>query len=208
MNQGMITGKSYFLEFINFVNKEDKKISMYAHRGRNEDFGSRSAPIILDGVEYFYNGGQGVARMRYAHKFVDFKDRLTETAAREYCRYLKSINLELSQNNFIWENDLTESGEQYVQCWMSIEKMSKSKFNVDNPDEVVEEYGADTFRMYEMFLGPVEQSKPWDTKGIEGVHRFLRKFWRLYVDEVKGLIVTNDANTSRTKGIAQNHKKD
>ena len=60
------------------------------------------------------------------------------------------------------------------------------------PDEIVERYGADTFRMYEMFLGPVEQSKPWDTKGIEGVHRFLRKFWRLFFDEVKGLIVTNE----------------
>ena len=73
--------------------------------------------------------------------------------------------------------------------------MSKSKYNVVNPDEIVEHFGADTFRMYEMFLGPVEQSKPWDTKGIEGVHRFLRKFWRLFVDETKGLIVTNDAAT-------------
>lgn len=68
-----------------------------------------------------------------------------------------------------------------------VEKMSKSKFNVVNPNEIIEKYGADTFRMYEMFLGPVEQSKPWDTKGIEGVHRFLRKLWRLFYDEVKGL---------------------
>jgi leucyl-tRNA synthetase len=80
-------------------------------------------------------------------------------------------------------------------CGAEIEKMSKSKYNVVNPDEIVERYGADTFRMYEMFLGPVEQSKPWDTKGIEGVHRFLRKFWRLFVDDLKGLIITNDAPT-------------
>lgn len=80
-------------------------------------------------------------------------------------------------------------------CGAETEKMSKSKYNVVNPDDIVEKFGADTFRMYEMFLGPVEQSKPWDTKGIEGVHRFLRKLWRLYVDEVKGLIVTNDAAT-------------
>ncbi len=66
------------------------------------------------------------------------------------------------------------------------EKMSKSKFNTVNPDMLVEKYGADTFRMYEMFLGPVEQSKPWDTKGIEGVHRFLKKLWRLFYDELKG----------------------
>ncbi|MGN6438986.1 MAG: DUF559 domain-containing protein [Agriterribacter sp.] len=63
------------------------------------------------------------------------------------------------------------------------EKMSKSKYNVVNPDELCEKYGADTFRMYEMFLGPVEQSKPWDTKGIEGVHRFMKKLWRLFYDE-------------------------
>ena len=66
-----------------------------------------------------------------------------------------------------------------------VEKMSKSKFNVDNPDDIVEKYGADTFRMYEMFLGPVEMSKPWDTKGIEGVSRFLKKFWRLFDDETE-----------------------
>ncbi|MGN6508367.1 MAG: leucine--tRNA ligase, partial [Chitinophaga sp.] len=74
-------------------------------------------------------------------------------------------------------------------CGTLSEKMSKSKFNTVNPDMLVEKFGADTFRMYEMFLGPVEQSKPWETKGIEGVHRFLKKFWRLVMDEQKGLIV-------------------
>jgi leucyl-tRNA synthetase len=89
---------------------------------------------------------------------------------------------------------IKEEGDKFL-CTAEIEKMSKSKYNVVNPDDIVERYGADTFRMYEMFLGPVEQSKPWDTKGIEGVHRFLRKFWRLYVDEIKGLIVTNETPT-------------
>jgi leucyl-tRNA synthetase len=70
--------------------------------------------------------------------------------------------------------------------------MSKRYFNTVNPDDLCNKYGADTFRMYEMFLGPVEMSKPWDTKGIEGVHRFLKKFWRLFVDETKGLIVNTD----------------
>ena len=78
-------------------------------------------------------------------------------------------------------------------CGQEVEKMSKSKYNTVNPDVLVDKYGADTFRMYEMFLGPVEMSKPWDTKGIEGVHRFLRKFWRLYFDETKGAVWTNDA---------------
>jgi leucyl-tRNA synthetase len=74
--------------------------------------------------------------------------------------------------------------------------MSKSKFNTVNPDDLVNKYGADTFRMYEMFLGPVEQSKPWDTKGIEGVHRFLRKLWRLFYDELKGKVWNDEKATA------------
>jgi len=76
-------------------------------------------------------------------------------------------------------------------CGSLTEKMSKRLYNTVNPDTVVERYGADTFRMYEMFLGPVEMSKPWDTKGIEGVHRFLKKLWRLFFDD-KGIRVTNE----------------
>jgi leucyl-tRNA synthetase len=81
-------------------------------------------------------------------------------------------------------------------CGTEVEKMSKSKFNTVNPDELVQKYGADTFRMYEMFLGPVEQSKPWDTKGIEGVHRFIKKLWRLFYDEMKGKVWNEDAATA------------
>ena len=76
-------------------------------------------------------------------------------------------------------------------CGWAIEKMSKSMFNVVNPDNIVENYGADTLRMYEMFLGPLEQSKPWDTNGIDGVHKFLRKFWRLFFDK-EGNFAVND----------------
>jgi leucyl-tRNA synthetase len=78
-------------------------------------------------------------------------------------------------------------GYKYI-CGLETEKMSKSKYNTVNPDELCNKFGADTFRMYEMFLGPVEQSKPWDTKGIEGVHRFLRKLWRLFFDDIKGKV--------------------
>jgi leucyl-tRNA synthetase len=82
---------------------------------------------------------------------------------------------------------------KYV-CGAEVEKMSKSKYNVVNPDDIVEQYGADTFRMYEMFLGPIDISKPWDTKGIEGVHRFLKKMWRLYEGD-NGWIVTDEKAT-------------
>ena len=97
--------------------------------------------------------------------------------------FKKWRNGEFANADFILEDG------KYI-CGVETEKMSKSKFNTVNPDDLVMKYGADTFRMYEMFLGPVEMSKPWDTKGIEGVHRFLRKFWRLFFDEVKGPVWT------------------
>ena len=86
-----------------------------------------------------------------------------------------------------------ENGE-YV-CGWAVEKMSKSMYNVVNPDDICDSYGADTLRLYEMFLGPVEQSKPWDTKGIDGVNRFLKKFWRLFFDK-DGWIVTDGKATA------------
>jgi leucyl-tRNA synthetase len=91
----------------------------------------------------------------------------------------KAWRPEYENAEFILEND------QY-KCGWAIEKMSKSMFNVVNPDMIVEKYGADTLRLYEMFLGPVEQSKPWDTNGIDGCHRFLRKFWNLYQNGFEG----------------------
>lgn len=86
-----------------------------------------------------------------------------------------------------------DSGE-YICSW-EIEKMSKSKYNVQTPDELVEKFGADTLRLYEMFLGPVEQSKPWDTKGINGVHNFLRKLWRLSHDKDNNFEVNDNEPT-------------
>ena len=80
-------------------------------------------------------------------------------------------------------------------CGWAVEKMSKSMFNVVNPDMIVDKYGADTLRMYEMFLGPVEQSKPWDTNGIDGVHRFIKKFWSLFYDRNDNYLVTDEPAT-------------
>ena len=85
---------------------------------------------------------------------------------REWRPEFKEARFELEEGKYI--------------CGWEVEKMSKSMFNVQNPDDLVARYGADTLRLYEMFLGPVEQAKPWDTNGIEGVHRFLKKFWKLY----------------------------
>ena len=88
---------------------------------------------------------------------------------------------------------ILEDGE-YV-CGWAVEKMSKSMFNVVNPDMICDTYGADTLRLYEMFLGPLEQSKPWDTKGIDGVNRFLKRVWRLFYDR-DGFIVTDEKPTA------------
>lgn len=82
-------------------------------------------------------------------------------------------------------------------CGWAVEKMSKSMYNVVNPDYIVENYGADTLRMYEMFLGPLEQSKPWDTNGIDGVHKFLRRFWRLFYGKGGELSITDEAPTPK-----------
>ncbi|HKK59035.1 MAG TPA: leucine--tRNA ligase [Salinivirga sp.] len=92
---------------------------------------------------------------------------------------------------------ILEDGK-YV-CGYAVEKMSKSMFNVVNPDDIIAHYGADTLRLYEMFLGPVEQSKPWDTKGIDGVHRFLKKFWRLYFEGDKLLLNDEAPNEKELK---------
>jgi len=100
----------------------------------------------------------------------------------------KNWRPEYNNAEFILENG------KYI-CGWAVEKMSKSMFNVVNPDVIIERYGADTLRMYEMFLGPLEQSKPWDTNGIDGCHRFIRKMWNLFTDKEGNLNVSDDAPT-------------
>ncbi|OJV20654.1 MAG: leucine--tRNA ligase [Bacteroidetes bacterium 41-46] len=94
---------------------------------------------------------------------------------------------------------ILEDGE-YI-CGWAVEKMSKSMFNVVNPDTVCDKYGADTLRMYEMFLGPLEQSKPWDTNGIDGVHRFLKRFWRLFFEKENFRVSDEDASPAELKTL-------
>lgn len=116
-------------------------------------------------------------------------------------QFKKWRNGEHSDAEFILEDG------KYI-CGAEVEKMSKSKFNTVNPDDLVVKYGADTFRMYEMFLGPVEMSKPWDTKGIEGVHRFLKKLWRLFFNEQGPIWTTVASSLSEHSGGAKNGSAD
>ncbi|MBE8720322.1 leucine--tRNA ligase [Sphingobacterium pedocola] len=100
----------------------------------------------------------------------------------------KTFRSDFADAEFILEND------KYI-CGTEVEKMSKSKFNVVNPDDIIETYGADTLRLYEMFLGPLEQAKPWNTNGIEGVYKFLRKVWRLFHDAEGNFSVSDEEPT-------------
>jgi len=145
---------------------------------------------------------QGSSRFVYrisgTNQFVSFglKDNYVTNQLHVDVNLVDGLELDLDAFR-AWRDDfrdatfILEHGK-YI-CGAEVEKMSKSKFNTLNPDLLVSKYGADTFRMYEMFLGPVEMSKPWDTKGIEGVHRFLKKFWRLFYDETKGKLWTDEA---------------
>ena len=157
VNQGMITGKSYFF-MLNHIYGD--KIVSYDSTNSSNTF----------------------VRLKYAHQFISNGSMLTRKVLEEQIRNGK---IEKPSYEIIWNQN---EGEDFILLKEESEKMSKSKFNVDNPDEIVDRYGADTFRMYEMFLGPIEQSKPWDTKGIEGVHRFLKKLWRLFFNEEKGKV--------------------
>jgi len=103
----------------------------------------------------------------------------------------KNFRPDFSNAEFVLENG------KYI-CGSEVEKMSKSKFNVVNPDDIIESYGADTLRLYEMFLGPLEQAKPWNTNGIEGVYKFLRKVWRLFHD-AEGNFNVSDEEPSKAE---------
>ena len=112
----------------------------------------------------------------------------------------KNSSKELKDSEFILEKD------KYI-CGSEIEKMSKSKSNVVNPDKIIKKYGADTLRMYEMFLGPIEQSKPWNTNGIEGVFKFLNKFWNLFHIKNKFEVSEDKANSKELKILHNTIKK-
>lgn len=126
-----------------------------------------------------------VYRVKGTNKFVSLglKDSYDTTEIHVDVNIVHNDKLDLAAFK-VWMPDYADAefileNDEYI-CGWAVEKMSKSMFNVVNPDIICDNYGADTLRMYEMFLGPLEQSKPWDTNGIDGVHRFLKRFWRLF----------------------------
>ena len=147
-----------------------------------------------------------VYRIVGTNKFVSLglKDQYETTEIHVDINIVRNDKLDLDafrawRPEFADAEFVLENGE-YI-CGWAVEKMSKSMFNVVNPDDICETYGADTLRLYEMFLGPIEQSKPWDTKGIDGVNRFLKKFWRLFYDRDQFIVTDEKATPAELKAL-------
>ncbi len=134
-----------------------------------------------------------VDKIRIDIKYVEGEDKVN-------IDLLKKEDKDFKDSVFISENDM-------FKCIREQEKMSKSKFNVVNPDEICNQYGADTLRMYEMFLGPIEQSKPWDTRGISGVHSFLKKFWNLFFTDGEINLSSDEPTSESLKSLHKTIKK-
>ncbi len=170
INQGMIQGRS------NFV---------YRYIGEGATGNLYISYNLIDNPEY-----KGKVQPIHVDVNIVKNDILDVMAFRNWMPEYKNAE-------FVYSDGTTDSDNPYIGapaekqyiCGWAVEKMSKSMFNVVNPDDVVEQYGADTLRLYEMFLGPLEMSKPWDTNGIDGVHRFLKKLWNMYET------ITNDEPT-------------
>ena len=172
INQGMIQAFSWFC----YVDNHDKCIYPY-----------HLVPFINKPLKRL--------RIHYADKFFAHPGRLDDHGKIHEQTKLDFLNnIHKKDYKLVgFDTDMPEHFDSHkgFDFESQIDKMSKSKYNVVNPDDVIEHYGTDTFRLYEMFLGPIEQSKPWDTKGIEGVSRFLKKVWRLFIDELSSQVIVN-----------------
>jgi leucyl-tRNA synthetase len=203
INQGKITGDSRFVY----------RISYYHNLGMTGDVDISKVKIVTP--EIFVSKGiadrllQGTASEEIKNKIYDAynpsnqwgidKDGAIPNAIRVDIRFVNGLELDVDSFKG-WRAEyadaifFTEEDGTYI-CGSAVEKMSKSYYNVVNPDDIIENYGADTLRMYEMFLGPLEASKPWSTQGIDGVFKFLRRVWNLFHDARGNLNVSDEEPT-------------
>jgi len=182
VNQGMIQG---IIEFMYLI-KDDSDVNHFICTSLAAERGITDVARIPVYVEFVTNYGSDSSYMNLEgiRKFIEWRPGYA--------------NAKFECGNGIFQNgEFTANKEgatdHVLRTQSEVGKMSKSKFNVINPDSVIEKYGTDCFRMFEMFLGPIEQSKPWDTQSIGGVSRFLRKFWGLFYNEAGEFIVTDEA---------------
>ena len=204
LNQGMIQGSSRFIyrvDSIGYRNLSNLDASILISYGIAEKCKSDNNyavdlvnRLLIDELKIFAgdrHSREEKVNITQLHVDVNIIDGI-ELDIEEFKKWKGG---EFANAKFILEDSFLyskDSTSKYT-CGVETEKMSKRYFNTVDPRVLCDKYGADTFRMYEMFLGPVEASKPWDTKGIEGVHRFLRKLWRLFNDDIKGPIWTSAA---------------
>jgi len=199
VNQGMIQGVICKIYLYPYSKKEDFAFTAPRWTFDRQVWSSK----IKDHEEYFHpdpDMGEGFLRFMEEPTTrlipLEFCTEFTKENKTEFRLYKKIVdnlkflntpsasyvlNIIKGFENFNWTKD--ELGDEFILLDAEVGKMSKRYYNVVNPDDVVEKYGSDCFRMYEMFLGPIEHAKPWDTKGIDGVSKFLRKFWSLFFDE-------------------------
>ncbi|WP_027138326.1 leucine--tRNA ligase [Gaetbulibacter saemankumensis] len=215
INQGMILGESAFLHVIEgrlFNESENKQapgtqiiISKAVYDDLNEKEGQLSdlPSVLAEALEdkinlhISWNSSDSIFSQGYKTfkttnidvSFVNLKNELDLTNLKEDKRYDLLQNAHYYDGEKVIDNSEITS-DTIITVSREVEKMSKSKYNVVNPDSICEDYGADSLRLYEMFLGPLEQYKPWNTAGITGVHSFLKKLWKLYNDD-NGLRVTD-----------------
>ncbi len=173
INQGMIQGRSNFVYRV--LDEEGKGINTFVSAGLKNQYKVSAIHVDVNIVE---NDVLDIEKFRASRLEFEAAELILEDG---------SISSQSADGG-------GTRGAKYI-CGHEVEKMSKSKFNVVNPDDIIERYGADTLRMYEMFLGPLEQSKPWNTNGIEGVSKFLRKFWKLFHDDQLNLSVSEEEPT-------------
>lgn len=186
INQGMIQGRSNFVFRIDCFKEEVKVLSFFASKGFIDEAGNiKNIPQLFEQFN----------KQNNTHHKLDFT-KIMVVKLNVDVNIVADDKLDIAA--FCnWRDDLTNAlfalEEGVYHCSWEVEKMSKSKWNVVTPDDIIAQYGADTLRLYEMFLGPIEQSKPWNTQGIEGVHRFLKKLWKLFYDKNGEWLVSNDA---------------
>ncbi|MFD0798956.1 leucine--tRNA ligase [Maribacter chungangensis] len=171
INQGMITGTSAFVYSI--VEYPEFMVSNAVYKNYNNP---SSRLETLKFIQSFTGQDLTAIQLNPIRVDVKYVNASNEIDIPEFRRWMKEFNLDYLK--FIVSKE--EQKRDVVTVHREVEKMSKSKYNVVNPDAICEEYGADSLRLYEMFLGPLEQSKPWNTAGITGTHSFLKKLWRLY----------------------------
>ncbi len=213
LNQGMIQGSSRYVYRVQFSMNYPEQNKMFLTDQIMVSFG-----LIKDFVNLEIGVLQLIKRLSELNEDVrDFYQTHPDVTSSTLSYFPVDVsivdgfelNIEvlLSQKPDLKKDIIIKEDGKFF-CKGETEKMSKRLYNTVNPDELCNKFGADTFRMYEMFLGPVEQSKPWDTKGIEGVHRFLRKLWRLFFDDIKGKVwVDAKASEAELKVLQKTIKK-